>query len=216
MPRYPYRPMTDFERKTIQSGCLIVIGFPLFLIVIVISVAMVGQPFIGFIIGVVIALTACAKVIKFATVTKPDLQATKPTPQAAKSASRVKEAGPMAEWIALTLWEPLKATLPVTVMFLDGSRCELRRWDDLLPEVARWLWDSGHLTSTSLPVWSGHTRYIANASPTHSHRKAFTRPHRVNEELVVEKDTDGRDETRRFAIKLLEHCRVDPSSVLVR
>ena len=122
----------------------------------------------------------------------------------------------MAEWIALTLWEPLKATLPVTVMFLDGSRRELQRWDDLLPEVARWLWDSGHLTSDRLPVWSGPTRYIANDSPTHSHGKAFTRPHRINEALVVEKDTDGRDETRRFAIKLLEHCRVDPSSVVVR
>ena len=121
----------------------------------------------------------------------------------------------MAEWITLTLWEPFKATLPVAVMLPDGSRRDLQRWDDLLPEVARWLWDSGHLTPNRLPVPSGRSRYIANARPIHSHGKAFTRPHSVNEALVVEKDTADRDETRRFAIKLLEHCGVDPSDVLV-
>lgn len=122
----------------------------------------------------------------------------------------------MAEWIALTLWEPLKATLPVTVMLPDNSRRDLRHWDDLLPEVAGWLWDAGHLAPANLPVPSGHIRYIANASPTHIHGKAFTRPHSVNETLWVEKDTADRDETRRFAIKLLQHCDIDPSGVLVR
>ena len=130
--------------------------------------------------------------------------------------AEIAEGGrPLTEWDMSDV--PPRAPLNKTLAFPDGDTARLKTQGDLLVGTTRWLWSKGHLTYGKLPVPSGPIRYIVNTDPFHSNEGRFVSPKEVEgTPLVVETDTGDREEAVRFAIKLLEHCRVDPSSVLVR
>ena len=112
---------------------------------------------------------------------------------------------------------PPRARVNKTLVFPDGGTAHLVKQGDLLVETARWLGAKGHLTLANLPVPSGSVRYIVSTTPFHSKRGQFESPQEIEgTPLVVETFTADRKEAVRFAIKLLEHCGVDPSDVLVR
>ena len=125
--------------------------------------------------------------------------------------------GVTASWTPLPDWDPNLSELPVTLGFPDGSERKARQWNHLLGEVATWLWTTEHLTNDNLPVPSGPTNYIVNDTPYHSTGRKFDDPKEAEgTPLVVETDTGGRKETKRLAEKLLNHCAVEPRSILVK
>lgn len=122
---------------------------------------------------------------------------------------------PLTEWDMSDV--PPRARLNKTLVFPDGDSASLKTQGDLLVETTRWLWSIGRLASDKLPVPSGPVRYIVNTAPYHSKGGRFEEPKEIDgTPLVVESFTTDRREAVRFAVKLLEHCGVDPSSVLVR
>ena len=121
---------------------------------------------------------------------------------------------PLPEWDMSDI--PRRARLNKTLVFPDGDRARLGKQGDLLVETTRWLWAKGHLTSDKLPVPSGPIRYIVNTAPFHSNKGGFESAQEIEgTPLIVEAFTADRKEAVRFAIKLLEHCGVDPNAVLV-
>ena len=112
---------------------------------------------------------------------------------------------------------PPRARLNKTLVFPDGDSASLMMQGDLLVKTTRWLWSKGHLAYGKLPVPSGPIRYIVNTAPLHSNGGKFDAPKEIEgTPLVVESFTTDRMEAVRFTAKLLEHCGVDPSSVLVQ
>ena len=121
---------------------------------------------------------------------------------------------PLPEWDMSDV--PPRARLNKTLVFPDGDSACLKTQGDLLVETTRWLWAKGHLTYGKLPVPSGPIRYIVNTDPFHSNGGRFAEAKEIEgTPLVVESFTADRKEAVRFTAKLLEHCGVDPSSVVV-
>lgn len=131
------------------------------------------------------------------------------------AAVAIAEGGcPLTEWDMSDV--PPRARLNKTLVF-PGDTAHLGKQGDLLVETARWLWAKGRLTSDKLPVSSGSVRYIVSKTPFHSNKEKFESPQEIEgTPLVVETFTADRKEAVRFAIKLLQHCGVAPSGVLVR
>ena len=79
-------------------------------------------------------------------------------------------------------WVPLStfarqdgADVPPAVRFPDGSVVNgLRYWRELPTKTAAWLWFSGALNQSNVPVESSNRRYIVNTQPTHQNGNAFT------------------------------------------
>ena len=122
-----------------------------------------------------------------------------------------------AGWVPLTSKESMMGSSPPTLRFPDESRRALQYWNDLLPQVVGWLWESERLTMNDIPLPSGPKRFIANTRPYHTNERVFDFPKKVEgTPLVVETDTGDQETARRRAVKLLKDFGVDPSDVLVR
>ena len=122
-----------------------------------------------------------------------------------------------AGWVPLTSKESMMGSSPPTLRFPDESRRALQYWNDLLPQIVGWLWESSRLTMDDIPVPSGPKRFIANTRPYHTNERVFDFPKKVEgTPLVVETDTGDQETARRRAVKLLKDFGVDPSDVLVR
>ena len=107
-------------------------------------------------------------------------------------------------WTPLPDWDPNLSRLPITLRFPDGSERMLQYWNDLLPQVAAWLWSTEQLTNDNLPVPSGPTNYIVSHTPFHSTGRPFDfRKAAEGTPLFVETNTGGREEIKRVAEKLL-------------
>ena len=120
-------------------------------------------------------------------------------------------------WTSLPDWDPDSSRLPITLIFPDGSERRVRQWNHLLREVAAWLWSTEQLTNDNLPVPSGPTNYIVNDTPYHSTGRKFDDPKEAEgTPLFVETNTGGREEIKRVAEKLLNHCEVEPGAILVK
>ena len=119
-------------------------------------------------------------------------------------------------------WVPLStfarqdgADVPPAVRFPDGSVVNgLRYWRELPTKTAAWLWFSGALNQSNVPVESSNRRYIVNTQPTHQNGNAFTGTNTRVEGTPLRIETNisagtALDHTK----KLLEHCGVDPATV---
>ena len=121
------------------------------------------------------------------------------------------------EWVPLTIKGSMEGSSPPNLRFPDESLRTLKYWNDLLPQVVGWLWESGRLTMDDIPVPSGPKRFIVNTRPYHKNERPFDFPKDVEgAPLVVETDTGNREPARKRTVKLLRRCEVDPSSVRVR
>lgn len=124
------------------------------------------------------------------------------------------------ERVPLTSKGSMEGSSPPILRFPDDSARALQYWNDLLPQVVGWLWESGRLTMDDVPVPSGPKRFIANTRPYHTKERPFDFPKGVEgAPLVVETDTGDtgdHEKARKRAVKLLRRCGVDPSNVRVR
>ena len=126
------------------------------------------------------------------------------------------------EWVLLPHLNvnlPAYAPPPVGVRFPDGSERPVNSWKDLLFGVASWLASVGELAERDAPVPVDarqprtRQRYIVSAAPVHGSGKPFEEPFEIpGAPLFVETMVD-KTQAKSHAIKLLEHCEVDPTSV---
>lgn len=63
--------------------------------------------------------------------------------------------------------------LPAELCTPDGNTISVSRWIDLLVQVAEWLYQSGRLTQTSVPVSPGANTYVINDTPTNKNGLRF-------------------------------------------
>ena len=90
-------------------------------------------------------------------------------------------------------------------------------WTGFLVSFAKWLVDSKRLTFQNCPVtqYEGSKRYLVNNEPIHLSGRKFHAAHEIGRQLWIEKnlDTPGK---KRSLTHLLEHCGIDPQTILVR
>ena len=133
----------------------------------------------------------------------------------ALSSGEPRQVAAPGEWVPLTSKESMEGSSPPILRFPDDSARALQYWNDLLPQVVGWLWESGRLTMDDIPVPSGPKRFIANMRPYHTNERPFDFPKGVEgAPLVVETDTGDQETARKRAVKLLRRCGVDPNDVL--
>ena len=126
---------------------------------------------------------------------------------------------PAQGWVELSSYQPGEK-MPVAIRLPDGTECQVRLWLDLPWHSAAWLWATGKLNRSNLPVRVGGVgkRYIVNVQPVHSDSKPFnsnlkTQPPPIPETpLHFERNFSGKNHAKN-AIKLLQHCGIDPAAV---
>ena len=118
------------------------------------------------------------------------------------------------EWTSLTDFNPPGGTPPPQLIrFPDGRKCEIKRWNDLLVEVATWLSETGRLTVRNVPVQSSAKIYIVHNEPIHSTGNQFLVYKDILDAHLVVNTHGSAVQMRNNSKKLLEHCGVDPATV---
>ena len=107
------------------------------------------------------------------------------------------------------------ADVPPAIRFPDGSVVNGQRyWRELPTKTAAWLWFSGALNQSNVPVESSNRRYIVNTQPTHQNGNAFTGTNTRVEGTPLHIETNisagtALDHTK----KLLDHCGIPHAHV---
>ena len=137
-----------------------------------------------------------------------------PTTTGKSQASPGSSESESLEWTPLTDFNPPGGTAPPQVIrFPGGRKCEIKRWNDLLVEVATWLSQTGRLTVRNIPVQSSATIYIVHNEPVHSTGNRFSQYKEIPDAHLVVNTHGSAVQMRNNAKKLLEHCGVDPATV---
>ena len=149
-----------------------------------------------------------------ATVTEPVQAPSVAEPEVAKppapTPAPVPEPPPMgAGWVPLSEVDGASVTgkpPPVAIRFPDESACEVKAWGELPASIAGWLWSSGSLTMSNIPVEWSKQRHLINTDGTHPTGKLFTRPKRiVGTTLIFEANISSRTALRQAKRLLQEH-----------
>ena len=161
--------------------------------------------------------------------TKVDAGAAYKTPPAggapdALSSGEPRQVTAHGEWVPLPDLDvnlPAYPPPPSRLRFSDDNERPVNAWKDLLFGVASWLASVGKLTERDAPVPvdarqpQTRQRYIVSADQVHGSDKPFEEPFEIpGAPLAVETMVD-KTQAKSHAIKLLEHCEVDPGSVFV-
>ncbi|MDE0022153.1 MAG: hypothetical protein OXT69_12345 [Candidatus Poribacteria bacterium] len=110
---------------------------------------------------------------------------------------------------------PRNAPPPSAIRFPDGKEIDIRSWNDILSEIAGWLYEQGRLTSDKMPILSkSRKRFIVNSEPK-SLKGSPMRSTKIVDGIFVGRD-NGRSRIPMDPILLFEHCGVDPSKTLLR
>ncbi len=105
---------------------------------------------------------------------------------------------------------------PGAIRFPDGNEKSLKRWREILLFTAEWLGQNRQLTSDNVPVESGPTRYIVNATPRHKNGGSFLQPVAISgTPLSVETHVSSLAAITN-AKKLLTHCGQSISQVFLQ
>ena len=117
-------------------------------------------------------------------------------------------------WVPLSEFNPPGRSSPPQVIRLpDGSVQELRRWNDILVQVAIWLSASGNLTVGNVPVRSSARIYIVHSLPTHPTGNQFFGYKTIANGLLAVNTHGSAVQMRKNTQTLLLHCGVDPDTV---
>lgn len=120
-------------------------------------------------------------------------------------------------WVSLPDFNPPGGTKPPrSIRFPDGQECEIKRWNDILVEVAAWLHSSGRLTANDEPVSSSPNIYIVHSQPKHPTGNEFFQ-HKTVANGQISVNTHGSAiQMRNNSKTLLIHYGVDPIDIRVR
>ncbi len=117
---------------------------------------------------------------------------------------------------------PPYAPHPARLRFSDDHEHPVKSWKDMLYGTACWLASVRKLTERNAPVPvdarqpQARQRYIVSANSVHGSGKPFYEPFSILDTTLVVETMVDKAQAKAHAIKLLEHCDVDPASVLVR
>ncbi|MEM0376141.1 MAG: hypothetical protein QXP43_07580 [Nitrososphaerota archaeon] len=100
------------------------------------------------------------------------------------------------------------------IRFPDGREYEVRWWNDLLEQSAKWLVETGRLTRDKLPIPLGGTRYLVHHEPVHPNGKRFRNPKHIGDFWVETHDSAERlvEQATRL---LQQYGNVDPRQVIL-
>ena len=128
------------------------------------------------------------------------------------------------EWVPLSDLNvnlPPYALHPARLRFSDDHEHPVKSWKDMLYGTACWLASVRKLTERDAPVPvdarqpQARQRYIVSANSVHGSGKPFDEPFGIPDTTLVVETMVDKAQAKAHAIKLLEHCGVDPSGVLV-
>lgn len=140
----------------------------------------------------------------------PEPPTTTGSPRAAPGSSESES----LEWTSLPGFNPPGGTPPPqAIRFPGGRECEIKRWNDLLVEVATWLSETGRLTARNVPVQSSAKIYIVHDEPVHSTGNRFFQYKEIPDAHLVVNTHGSALQMRNNAKKLLDHCGVNPATV---
>ena len=121
------------------------------------------------------------------------------------------------DWVPLPDFNPPGGSKPPrSIRFPDGQECEIKRWNDILVEVAAWLHSSGRLTASDEPVSSSRNIYIVHNQPKHPTGNEFFQ-HKTIANGQISVNTHGSAiQMRNNSKTLLLHYGVSPDTVQVQ
>lgn len=119
-----------------------------------------------------------------------------------------------AGWVPLSEFNPPgRSSPPQAIRFPNGSVQELRRWNDILVQVATWLSASGKLAVGNVPVRSSARIYIVHSLPTHPTGNQFFGYKTIANGLLAVNTHGSAVQMRKNTQTLLLHCGIDPATV---
>ena len=125
---------------------------------------------------------------------------------------------PDEDWIPLTDFQRNQEDKPADIFIRipDKGEVQLQTWYGILVHTAGWLARTGQLTAKNCPVPSQYPGYsIVNSQPEHENGDAMHKPYELSNGLFV--NTQVRASTIiEFPKLLLEHCKQDPTSILLK
>ena len=116
---------------------------------------------------------------------------------------------------------PPYAPHPARLRFSDDHEHPVKSWKDMLYGTACWLASVRKLTERDAPVPvdarqpQARQRYIVSANSVHGSEKPFYEPFSIPDTTLAVETMVNKKQAKTHAIKLLEHCGVNPSGVLV-
>ena len=124
------------------------------------------------------------------------------------------------DWLPFAGLSVQKGDRPPTETRIGSNLVELspyNNWTGFFVGFAKWLVTSSKLGSANCPVFLHEKSglYLVNVTPRQPKGKEFDAKHEIGGGLWIEKnlDTPGK---KRSLTHLLEHCGIDPNSVLVK
>ena len=119
------------------------------------------------------------------------------------------------EWVPLSDLSPQGGdNPPVEIQFPDNSKVVLGRWNLVVVESTRWLYENNYLNATNWRIQRA-TRYLVSDAPIHPNGKEFTMPSNIGGSLYVEINYSGLNHVRNAQI-IIEHADQDPAQFKVR
>jgi len=131
---------------------------------------------------------------------------TPPSPKLDRSRRRTRNQISIADDAWVPLDEYAQEKKPLAMRFSDGKVIDLRFWNDLVPGIARWLYDKGLLTDANGAVRWSKTLDLLNSTGMHPNGKRFRAEKKVDgTPFRVFTNMSGASHLKG-AKMLLEHC----------
>ena len=123
---------------------------------------------------------------------------------------------PQPGWVQLSDFDPPSGTKPPSaIRFSDGVEKNTLYWNDIVTEVASWLYTTNRLNSENIPVASSSEGYIVNYQPVHPTGREFISHRKIAAGRLAINTNISATTARNNAKILLEHCKVSPAEVFV-
>lgn len=131
---------------------------------------------------------------------------------------------PIAPFSPLGNWQSIASIrktedvkFPTSLLFPNEREREVKKWRDVLIEVAEWLIREGNLTQEKCPIAGSlltKTRYVIHSVAEHDAGKSFDRPYKLSNGCFLEAHSG--DWARVRSKGLVSELRRDPNSVQIQ
>ena len=103
-----------------------------------------------------------------------------------------------------------------TLRFPNGKECKIVNWNQLIPYIGDWLYSTGRLADSQIPIRSEDTtRFLLSKVGKHPSGRQFKNPKKLKCGWISDKVSPTTGGHLRDAMYLLRFCKIDPGDVLV-
>ena len=115
-------------------------------------------------------------------------------------------------WVSLSFYQ--RGTKPpAAIRFADGEEQPIQLWRHLVERTAAWLWSTGKLNQSNVPVKTRGRRYIVGLNSVHSDGKPFVSPFPIAGSPLHYEGNIGGPTPVENTKTLLQHCDVDSATI---